>query len=183
MKEMILELLQQKRNILVVILLLLVLTIALNVVENSYLEPAVQTASKRYDELQRQRAAEGALDIPALYRKGRTDLQTLATRIPMKRHFPQQLGDILDLASSNSLKVGRASYKPQILKEENLMTYSLSLSLQGSYAAVKSYLADIQSKPELIIIEQVSFANQDLYEEAVTMDLRLIVYLKNQEGV
>jgi hypothetical protein len=57
----------------------------------------------------------------------------------------------------------------------------LSLSVSGGYAAVKSYLSDLQSNPELIVVDTVTFSNSDLFVENVVMDLHLTVYLR--EGV
>jgi len=68
--------------------------------------------------------------------------------IPAKRQFPRVLGDILDAAASSAVTTGSVSYKPQAIKDQELMDYSISMSVGGSYAAVKSFLADLQKNSE-----------------------------------
>jgi hypothetical protein len=78
---------------------------------------------------------------------------------------------------------GNVSYKPEAVKgRDDLLAYGLSMSVGGSYAAVKSFLADLQKNSEMIVIDGVNFSNSDLYEENVIMDLRLTVYLQGKEG-
>ncbi|MDD5106159.1 MAG: hypothetical protein PHC49_11145, partial [Desulfuromonadaceae bacterium] len=64
------------------------------------------------------------------------------------------------------------------LKEEALLSYQLTLSVTGSYAAIKSYLNDLQGMEELIVVDSVSFANSDLLTEHVVMNIHLSVYLR-----
>jgi type IV pilus assembly protein PilO len=111
------------------------------------------------------------------------DLKKLASRIPAKRQFPRLLGDILDAAASSAVVTGNVSYKPQVIKgHEDLLAYGISMSVGGSYAAVKSFLADLQKNSELVVIDSAGFSNSNLFEENVVMDLRLTVYLQGREG-
>jgi len=99
-------------------------------------------------------------------------------KIPEKRQFARVLSDLLEAAASSGVGVGAISYKPLQIKEEALLSYQLSLSVSGGYAAVKSYLADLQGNPELIVVDTVSFSNSDPFVENVVMDLRITVYLR-----
>jgi hypothetical protein len=93
------------------------------------------------------------------------------------------LGEILDAAATNAVITGNVSYKPQMLKDQDLLAYGLSMSVGGSYAAVKSFLADLQKSDELVVVEAVSLSKSDLYEENVVLDVRLTVYLQGKEGL
>jgi type IV pilus assembly protein PilO len=125
----------------------------------------------------------GKADVATIYRRGSEDLKKLATRVPAKRQFPRVLGDILDAAASNALMTGGVSYKPQTIKgRETLLVYGVSMTVGGSYAAVKSFLSDLQKNSELIVVESINLSKSDLYEENVVLDLRLSVYLQGREG-
>jgi type IV pilus assembly protein PilO len=183
MKQALLELFRQKKRALSVLLVLLLLNIGVYFVTAGYLEPKVAASQTSWSDLRQRVAVAGKADVATVYRRGTDDLKKLATRIPAKREFPRVLGDILDAAATSAVITGNVSYKPQTVKEhDDLLAYGISMSVGGSYAAVKSFLADLQKNNEMIVIDGVNFSNNDLYEENVIMDLRLTVYLQGKEG-
>ena len=140
--------------------------------------PTVAALQIKWSSLRQQAAQAGVRDAAAQYKKSTTDLAELMKRIPEKREFARVLGELLDTASSNGVESGTISYKPVSIKEESLLSYQLSYSVTGSYAAIKSYLADLQRVPELIVIDSVTFANGDQFTENVTMNIHVTVYLR-----
>ncbi|MBK5273550.1 MAG: type 4a pilus biogenesis protein PilO [Desulfuromonadales bacterium] len=182
MNQVILELLQQKKRTLITIVVLLLLNIGLYAVSTGYLDPGIVTARTSSNDLRDRVAVAGRTDVASIYHRGTEDLKKLAMRIPAKRQFPRVLGDILDTAASNAVITGTVSYKPEIVKGRDLLAYGISMTVSGSYAAVKSFLADVQNNGEMIVIDSMSLSNNDLYEENVVMDLRLTVYLQGKEG-
>ena len=116
------------------------------------------------------------MELCALHKKSIVNGTTGFT--PEKRDFARILSELLEAAASSAVEVGPISYKPVPIKEEALLSYQLSLSVSGRYAAVKSYLSDLQNSPELIVVDTVSFSNSDLFVEKVVMDLRITVYLR-----
>jgi Tfp pilus assembly protein PilO len=183
MKQALLELFQQKKRILIVSLALLVLNICLYAVSTGYLEPKVTASQASWNDLRQRVAVAGKADVATVYRRGVDDLKKLMAQIPVKRQFPRVLGDILDVAASSAVTTGNISYKPQAIKgRDDLLAYGLSMSIGGSYAAVKSFLADLQKNSEMIVIDGINLSNSSLYEENVVLDLRLTVYLQGKEG-
>lgn len=182
MNQALLELFRQKKRTLIVALVLLLLNIGLYAVTAGYLEPAVITSQASWTDLRQRVAAAGKADVATVYRRGMDDLKKLEARIPAKRDFPRLLGDILDAAASSAVVTGNVSYKPQVVKDRDLLAYGISMSIGGSYAAVKSFLGDLQKNREMIVIDSVSLSKSDLYEENVVMDLRLTVYLQGKGG-
>lgn len=178
MKQYILEIVRQKWRFLGFILLLLLINVALGVFVSVYQFPALADKQTKWSELRSQAARAGKVDAAVLYQQGAADLEKLKTRIPEKRQFARVLSDLIEAAASSDVVVGTITYKPVPLKEEPLLSYQLSLSVSGGYAAVKSYLADLQKSQELIVVETVSFSNSDLFVENVVMDVRLTVYLR-----
>jgi Tfp pilus assembly protein PilO len=179
MNQLILEIAGQRRRILAAVLVLLLLNIAVLVVLKGYLASGISDAQTKWSDLRRRVAVAGQNDASVIYRRGKADLEQLRTRIPHKNEFPRLLGGIFDTAASDSVRVVTVNYKPALVKEDaTLLSYGISLAVSGSYAAVKNFLADMQKQGELIVIDNMTMANSDPYEENVVMDLRLTVYLR-----
>jgi type IV pilus assembly protein PilO len=182
MKEALLELFRQKRRTLLAAAVLLLLNICCYTLAAGYLDPKIAAAQASWNDLRQRVAVAGRADVATVYRRGLDDLKKLEARIPVKRQFPRVLGDILDAAAASAVVTGNVSYKPQTVKDRDLLAYGVSMSVGGSYAAVKSFLGDLQKNSEMIVIDDVALSNNDLYEENVVMDLRLTVYLQGREG-
>jgi type IV pilus assembly protein PilO len=161
-----------------VILFLLLVNVTLGIVVSAFQLPSLADLQIKWSDLRRLTARAGVADVATLHQQGSADLKTLKTRIPEKREFARVLSELLESAASSAVEVGTISYKPVQIKEEALLSYQLSLSASGRYAAVKSYLADLQNNRELIVVDSVSFSNSDLFIENVVMDLRITVYLR-----
>lgn len=182
MNQAILELIRQKKRTLIAALVLLVLNIGLYAATSGYLEPRIAVSQTAWTDLRQRVAVAGRADVATVYRQGVDDLKKLAARIPAKRQFPRVLGDILDAAASSAVVTGNVSYKPQSLKDQDLLAYGISMSVSGSYAAVKSFLGDLQKNSEMIVVDGISLSMSDFYEENVVLDLRMTVYLQGKEG-
>jgi type IV pilus assembly protein PilO len=178
MKQYVLEIVRQKWRLLSIIFFLLLLNVILGVVVSAYQLPSLADLQTKWSSLRRQAAGAGPMDVTALYQQGVVDLGKLKVKIPEKRQFARVLSDLLEAAASSAVEVGAISYKPVQIKEEALLSYQLSFSVSGGYAAIKSYLADLQNNPELIVVDSVAFSNSDLFVEHVVMDLRITVYLR-----
>lgn len=178
MMPLLLEIARTKKKMLIAVGILLLVNAVLYIFHSSYQAPAIEKAQQQWNELRRRVAADGRLDVNALHAKGKSDLEQIINRYPLKREFPRVLGDILAAASASGVSTGGVTYKALAVKDENLLSYGISMSVTGSYAAVKSFLADLQNQREMVVIEKVSLANGDYYEEKVAMELRMTVYLR-----
>lgn len=179
MNLILIEIIRQKKIVLAVVLSLILVNLILTVVIASHQEPALVLSRSKWNDLRNLIARSGRVDASALYRQGTTDLENLNNRIPPKREFARVLSDLFETASNSGVTTGAISYKPLPVKDEALLfSYQLSLSVSGDYAAVKSYLSDLQQNPELIIVDSISLANNDLFVENVLMNLNITVYLR-----
>ena len=178
MKQLVFEIVRQKWRVLCILLTLLLLNTALAVMVNSYQLPSLAELQSKWNSLRRQYAGIGKVDASTLHQQAAADLEKLKAQIPEKREFARILCELYETAASCAVDVGAVTYKPLQVKEEDLLSYQLTFSVNGSYAAVKSYLADLQKNQELLVVDSVSFSNSDLYLENVVMDLHLTVYLR-----
>jgi type IV pilus assembly protein PilO len=182
MKQAMLELVEQHRRLLIIAGILLLLNVLLLAVVSYYLNPAVISSQASWNDLRQRVAAAGKADARTLYRQGSDDLKKLFEHIPVRRQFPRIVGDILDTASSSGVVTGAVSYKPQAVKEVDIQAVNLSMTVTGGYAAIKSFLADLQKINDLVVVEDVVLSNTDLYEENISMDLKMTIYLQGKEG-
>ena len=173
-----LEIVRQKRNALLLVGVLIVCNIGVFMGINNYLTPTATNLQIKWSELRRKVAETGPMDINALYKQGQADLGKVAERIPAKRHFPRVLGDILDTAASNNVNSGNISYKQEVVKDQKLLAYVVTMNVNGSYAGVKSFLADMLVAEELIVIDNLIITQSDAMTENVTMGLNMTVYMR-----
>ena len=178
MISVLLEIIRLKKMLLIAAGVLLAANLAVYFFRSSYQAPAIEKSQQQWNDLRRRVAAAGRLDVNALYAKGKSDLERIRNRYPLKREFPRVLGDILSAASASTVSTGNITYKPQAVKDENLLAYGVSMSVSGGYASIKSFLADLQNQSEMVVIDKVTLTNNDYFEEKVSMELRLTVYLR-----
>ena len=178
MIPILLEIVRQKKKALLLVAALLLCNIGVFVGINYYLTPTSTSLQLKWSELRRKVAETGRMDINALYKQGQTDLGKVAERIPAKRHFPRVLGDILDTAASNNVSSGNISYKQEAVKDQKLLAYVVTMNVNGSYAGVKSFLADMLVAEELIVIDNLTISQSDAMTENVTMGLNMTVYMR-----
>jgi type IV pilus assembly protein PilO len=178
MKQYVIEILRQKLRLLAVILFLVLLNGALGGVVAMYQLPLLAEMQTRWSDLRNQSRRGGQVDPASLYKQGTADLEQLKQRIPAKREFARVLSDVIESAAASAVEVGTISYKPAQLKDEPLLAYQITLTATGNYAAVKSFLSDLQQNRELLVVDAVSFSNNDPYEEKVAMNLNITVYFR-----
>ncbi|MDA8430700.1 MAG: type 4a pilus biogenesis protein PilO [Geobacteraceae bacterium] len=182
MKQAFRELYSQKRRLLIALAILLVCNIALYIANDAYFAPKIISSQASWNDLRQRVAVAGRDDVTSVYQRGIDDLKKLSARIPLKRQFPRVLGDILDSAVSSGVVTGTVSYKPNTVKGHELLDYTVSMTVNGSYAAVKSFLGDLQKNSDLIVVDGITLSNSDLFEENVTMEIHLSIYLQSREG-
>ncbi len=117
------------------------------------------------------------MDSADVYRQGTADLATWRARIYPKKEFARFIGEIFETATNNSLKVGAITYKPQQVKGEDLLAYSFGFNVSGKYAAIKSFIADIQRLREIAVIDNISLSGKAT-EESIEMRLQLTAYFR-----
>jgi len=178
MRDALLELVRQKKRLLLSVVVLTLFTAALFITVDGYQLPEIVAAQAKWSELRRQVALMGRGDVSSAYKQGKIDLETLKGRIPPKRQFARVLGDILEQAASSGTAIDSITYKPRVIKDEGLLAYDLTMSVSGRYAAIKSFLADMRKFRELVVINEFGLINSDYFEENVTMDLQMTIYLR-----
>lgn len=178
MKTILRELFQQKRGVLLTILVLLILNLVTAFTVSWYQIPLLAASRNTWSELRRKSALAGRADAETLYRQATVDLDALSRLTPARREFPRILSDLIDSAKSCGVVMGPITYKPVVVKGQNLLHYQLVLTVSGSYAATKSFLAEVQKNKELIVIDGIGLSNSSPFEESVTLDMHISLFLR-----
>ncbi len=166
-----------RRNWFIAILVMILMDGGLYLYYSSYLEPRLASLQREWSD-KRLAAAEGApLDMAAVYRQGNADLATWRERIYPKKDFARFIGDLFETATNNSLKVGAITYKPTSFKDEGLLAFTVDFNVAGKYAAIKSFISDLERLRQIVVINNVSLSGKNT-EESVGMRVQLTAYFK-----
>ena len=178
MNEIMSEIVRQKWKFLVVILFLVLGNGVIYYLMSSVQQPRLHELRSKLSVLRRQSARKDTVDLTTRYHQNADGLKQLSEKMPDKGEFARVVGDLLESAMGDSVEVSTVSYKMVPVKEEGVKSYQLMFSVRGSYAAIKSYLSDLQHLPELIVVDSVAFVGGDRVTETVAMNLRLTVFLR-----
>ncbi len=175
--KLILDIMRARRKSMLLLGLLLLLNLLLAAYLLLWQSPGMEELQIRRNEQQRLLASGGG-DISGQYRQGISDLATFQGMAPPRKSFARVVGEILEAAQDSGLAVSGVTYKPNPVPSGGLVDYSLTFSVAGKYAEVKSYFADLQRFKELVVVDQFSLAGMRTTEEMVDLKLTLTIYLQ-----
>jgi Tfp pilus assembly protein PilO len=177
--ELLKQILTARRNTFICIAVLILINIGLFAYSSAYLMPRLAGLQRRWSDMRLQAASGASLDPAVIYRQGKADLKTWNERIPPKKGFAAFIGQLFETATNNSLSVGAINYKPQKVKGEDLLAYTIGFNVSGGYAAIKSFISDIESMKDIAVIENISLSGKS-DEESVDMRVQMTAYFKGE---
>lgn len=136
---------------------------------------------RAYEEKRRARLPERPDALQSRMKKTREDILRFAGSLPHKLMIAEAMQEILELLTRNGLPTVNMSFLPESTDFPGLIKYGTSFGVNGKYGQVKSLLADIQNSKSLFCIEGLALANQAQEVEAVSLNLRLTLYLRSSE--
>lgn len=126
-------------------------------------------------------ARSGEVDnSPAgIYRRGRRDIKTFLDMIPEQASFTGLLKDLFGMAGKAGLAIDQVTYDPSPVKNEELLSYTLSFSVSGDYGKVKKFIFLIEHSPRVLVIDELNLksVNEKLPGQ-ITLGLRLTTYFR-----
>lgn len=179
--SLLLEIVRQRRRSLLVALLCTVASVGLVVFRLVWQEPRLESLRAEWFS-KRDLSGGGSRNPVEVYRQGKADLDAVYQRIPRQQEFVRLLGDLYELAGNNRLTLGGVTYKPQTAKEAKgapLLAYELTLAAVGNYAALKSFVADLERMGELVVIDGlVVTGGREEDPQAVNAKIVLTAYFR-----
>jgi type IV pilus assembly protein PilO len=173
---MLMEIVRQRRRSLTILVLLIAIAVGLVVLRITWQEPRL--AQLQHQWFASRELAAGVASSPAtVYGKGKEDLQRVREFTPPRTRFVALLEEMYETAANNHLTVEEMTYKPEAVTDKAITAYGLTLKVTGSYAAVKSFIADLERMRELVVIDGLDIvAEKDSPGGLVTMKLPFSAY-------
>ncbi|MBN1102833.1 MAG: hypothetical protein JXL84_05390 [Deltaproteobacteria bacterium] len=106
------------------------------------------------------------------------DIRRFLDSLPERLTFPETTVEIFQALQRRGLPTISMTYRPESIPLKGLTKYSTSFTVNGPYAALKGFLADIQNSKNLFCIEGITLTNQSKGEELVSLNIRLAFYLR-----
>jgi len=106
------------------------------------------------------------------------DLKKIIDSLPAFNEFPYVLKDIIDLIGKKNLKSSTLLFKPVKTERLAMWQYSSAFSVQGSYADLKSFVAEFQALPGINIISTLFFKSKPEMPGEVNLDISIAVYCR-----
>lgn len=169
----------RKRTV-IFLALLFAAALALQLFVSLYQEPRVEKLQAEWIKL---RELEGrgatARDRDTLYRNGLADLQKFREKIYPKSHFARFIGELYEMAGKNGAELTSITYKPSLDKENQLLHYTLNISVSGKYTQLKRFIYDLGAgRGNILVIDSIAISASGETAELVQLQLSLSSWFK-----
>ena len=78
------------------------------------------------------------------------------------------------MASKNGLELTSITYKPSLVKEDQLLNYALTLSVSGKYTQLKKFIYDLGAgNSNILVIDSIAMTASGAAAESVQLQLSI----------
>jgi type IV pilus assembly protein PilO len=175
--NLILMIFNARRKSFIAILVLILVNAGIYIYYAAYLEPRLTALQTLWAEKRLMAATGSILDNAAVYRQGIADMAAFRERMPLKKEFVEFIGELFETASNNSLKVAGINYNRSQIKGEKLITFAIGFNVSGNYAAIKSFISDLERIRQIAVIDNISMSGKT-DEESVDMKVQMTAYFR-----
>lgn len=120
------------------------------------------------------RAAAGGEGAAA----ARGEAASFYARFPEQAALPRSLAKISEIAAANGLNIARADYRAVEQPGTQLVRMSLSLPVQGSYAAIHAWLAEtLETMPE-VALDSLALHRSEPAADRVEGEVRMTLFAR-----
>ena len=163
----------------IILAALFVIAVVLQLFITSFQQPKVDMMKTQWLKERAEEAGVGARQSRgSIYKTALGDLQKFRERIYPKSNFAKFIAELYDIASKNNLEIRTITYKPTLNKDENLLQYTLSISVGGDYLQLKRFINDLSRCNNLVVIDTVSLANQAATSGTVQLQVQITTFFK-----
>lgn len=178
-REIFLQILQIKKRTLLALLVLLLIAVSLQTFILMYQEKRIEQMSVEWVRHREEEKRGAALvDRETLYKHGLSDLGKFRTRVYPKAQFARFIGELYDMAAKDSLELSSITYKPSLNKDEQLLSYAMTLSVSGMYPNLKKFISDLGSSGNLLTIDSVAMTASGTSPDAVQLQVLITSFFR-----
>jgi Tfp pilus assembly protein PilO len=177
------QILMLRKRTFIVITVLFAVALAFQLFLKLHQNPMVEKLQAELMKLREQEGRGAALqDRETLYRNGIADLAKFRERIYPKNQFVRFIGELYEMASKSGLELTSITYKPSLSKEDNLLSYALTLSVSGKYSQLKKFIYDLGSgNSNILVIDSIAMTASGPSVESVQLQLLITSWFKLEE--
>jgi type IV pilus assembly protein PilO len=176
--KLISEIFVARRKSFLCIIGLLVLNIVLLGYLSLYQKPRLAAEQNEWFKRRQAASNETLANAAETYSRGTLDLATWRGKILQKKDFAGFLNELFEASANSNLPLKAISYKPSLIKDENLISYVITFSVSGKYPAIKSFIADLGRMPHMVTVDTISLTNSSPTEESVDLRVQITTYLR-----
>jgi type IV pilus assembly protein PilO len=176
--DMLRDILRARKRLLAFVVFLALLNLALALYLSLWQRPELARAQGEWFAKREAIKSGESVGTAAGYQNGVRDLAAFEKRLIPKKDFARFLSELYDICKANSLTMKGISYKPTVIKGEDVVSYGISFTLSGRYASVKSFIADFQRLREMVTLDALSLSNASNVEENVDLRVQITAFLK-----
>lgn len=169
-----------RKRTLVSLGLLFAAALVLQLFINLYQTPMVDKLEAEWLMLREQEGRGAAIqDRGTLYKNGLADLAKFRERVYTKDQFARFIAELYEMASKSGLELDSITYKPSLSKEDQLLNYSLTLTVSGNYPQLKRFIYDLGAgNGNILVIDSISMLASGATAEAVQLQLLITSYFR-----
>lgn len=104
-------------------------------------------------------------------------------KLPASDALPAWLEALSKSADANGIPFNQGDYRYVLEKDARHGRYLVDLSLQGSYPALRGFLAETLNTMPFTAVEELNIARADIANESVEAQLRLALYFARSTEV
>jgi Tfp pilus assembly protein PilO len=83
------------------------------------------------------------------------------------------------LAQQSGLNFERSEYEVEVDRDSTLRRLRLEMILSGSYAEMRTFIHQLETSPEFVVIDNVSLAEEDANVGSLVVTVRLSTYYRD----
>jgi len=174
-------LLRKRTFIFMAVLFVVVLTFQLFI--SQYQRPMVEKLQAETLKLRDQEGRGIALqNRETLYRNGLADLEKFREKIYPKSQFARFIGELYEMASKSGLELTAITFKPSFSKEDQFLSYALTLSVSGKYSQLKKFIYDLGAgSSNILVIDSIAMTATGPAVESVQLQLSITSWFRLEE--
>lgn len=178
-REIFLQILQIKKRSLIALLILLLIAVALQLFISEYQDKRIaQLSTEWVKHREAEKRGAALVDRGTLYKNGLADLAKFRERVYPKTQFARFIGELYDVAARDSLELTSITYKPSLNKEEQLLSYAMTLSVSGMYPNLKKFISDLGASGNFLTIDSVAMSASSTSPDAVQLQILITSFFK-----
>jgi Tfp pilus assembly protein PilO len=174
------QIMNMRKKTLIAVAALLAIALACQLFLKLYQDPEIEKLQTEWVKLREQEGRGVILqDRETLYRQGMSDLSKFRERVYPKSQFARYIGELYNLSAKNGLEIDSITYKPSLNKDEQLLSYTLTLSVFGKYNQLKKFIYDLGMNGNIQVINSVSMVASNTPSASVMqLQLQITSYFK-----